>query len=287
MLAFLSFGHATELCPNPNSFDGSSDPDHWTYLKGQDENDGINAPCNACNDPENSESGKCRVYKFLRSEQCQEGSCKDDQGIFKLNSKESIATQYDTRYLRPDLYPKAQGENCRFLIWALQPVTGLEDTNKRGDYPYWHDAWITSQRGVRPAFKRSSVGFITQPYQVRGQHQLHIHIGKLFPEYRAGMDSLRQDPTLIQSIEINGKTFYAKYAVNARPGDPFTGLNPFDVARSIIPGGASELPDYGILAAVSRDMKGVFVLAGKSLERDQLDYRSASPCRGLGMAIQK
>jgi len=274
---------ATELCPNPSSLGASADPDHWIYSKGQGEKDGINFPCNSCDDPENAESPKCRVYRFLRSEDCRAGDCRDDQGTFRLNFKDQLATQYDTRYLTPDVYPKAQGENCRILIWALQPVTGLEDTNRRGDYPFWYDAWNISQKLVRPAFKKSSVGFITQPYRVRGQHQLHIHIGKLLPEYRTGLDSLRQDPTTIQSLTINGEVLYAKYVLNARPGYPFTGQNPFDVARSIIPGGASEAPDYGILTAVSRDMKGIFVLVGKSLERDQLDYKSDKACRVLGM----
>jgi hypothetical protein len=121
---------------------------------------------------------RCKIYQFLHSSNCQASRCQDEQGVFRLFAKptDRFALQYDTRYLDPVSFPKAEGENCRFLIWALEPSTGLEGSNSRNNYPYWHQAWKVSQQRVRPAFHSMEVGFIIQPDRVRGQHQLHIHI---------------------------------------------------------------------------------------------------------------
>jgi hypothetical protein len=60
---------------------------------------------------------------------------------------------------------------------------------------------------------------------------------------------------------------------------PFTGLSPFEVARAIIPGGASSMPRYGVMGAVAKNKKGVFVLAAEGVERDELSYKQRRACR--------
>jgi hypothetical protein len=77
---------------------------------------------------------------------------------------------------------------------------------------------------------------------------------------------------------IRKRWFYARYVMDAPGKEAFTGANPFDVASRIVPRGEVAMPKYGILAARSRNRKGVFVLT-KGLERDQLDYRAESACR--------
>ncbi len=47
----------------------------------------------------------------------------------------------------------------------------------------------------------------------------------------------------------------------------------------MIPQGEVAMPEYGILAARSRNRKGGFVLTAKGIERDQLNYRAKNACR--------
>ena len=285
MVVSFSAMASTQACPVVNTFTGLADPDHYVY-SGQ--TDGVPLPCNTCEDPANAQNVRCKIYQFLHSSNCQASRCQDKQGVFRLfaRSTDRFALQYDTRYLDPVSFPKAKGENCRFLIWALEPSAGLEDANSRNNYPYWHQAWKASQQRVRPAFHSMEVGFIIQPYSVRGQHQLHIHIGKLFPKYREAIDSLISDPKITQTVSIEGVLFYARYVLDIVGKGPFTGANPFEVARSLIPEGESALADFGILAARARDRKGIVVLVGDNLERDNLNYRNSRACYGIGMPIK-
>jgi CDP-diacylglycerol pyrophosphatase len=207
--------------------------------------------------------------------------CHDSQGIFQFyrSFRDQFALQYDIRFKDPINYPRAEGENCRFLVWALNPSIGVEDIRSRADFPYWSQAWRASQRFVKPAFPPMQVGFIIQSNKNRGQHQLHIHIGRLFSDYRQAIDTLQQDPKITQSLMIRERWFYARYVMDAPGKEAFTGANPFDVASRIVPRGEVAMPEYGILAARSRNRKGVFVLTTKGLERDQLDYRAKNACQ--------
>jgi CDP-diacylglycerol pyrophosphatase len=216
----------------------------------------------------------------MHSTDCQGKRCQDNQGIIRFyrTFKTQFGLQYDTRYRSPLDYPRAKGENCRFLVWALNPSIGVEDIQTRTDYPYWNQAWRASQHFVKPGFPAQQVGFIIQSAINRGQHQLHIHIGRLFPDYREAIDTLAQNPTITQNIMIRGHLFHARYVLNAPGKGAFTGANPFDVASRIIPN-EDSIPEYGILAAIARNRKGIFVLAAKGIERDQLDYRAKQACR--------
>ena len=280
-LASQVINAATERCPNPNTLTGQSDPDHFRYVPVGGAPSAVPEPCNSCDDPINTEVAACKVFRFMHSADCAGDFCQDEQGIFNLyrSFTSQFSLQYDTRYRDPVKYPKAVGENCRFIVWALNPSIGLEDTHTRTDYPYWNHAWRASQHLVKPAFPEDWLGLIIQSPIDRGQHQLHIHIGRLFPDYRKAIDHLQKDPTVTQQIVIRDRLFFARYTLNAPRKGPFTGANPFDVASSMIPEGLSGIPEYGVMAAISSDRKGVFVLAAKGLERDQLNYRANQACR--------
>jgi CDP-diacylglycerol pyrophosphatase len=216
----------------------------------------------------------------MRSADCQGKRCQDNQGIFRFYRpfKTQFGLQYDTRYRNPLEYPMAKGEKCRFLVWALNPSIGVEDIQTRTDYPYWNQAWRASQYFIKPAFPAKKVGFIIQSAINRGEHQLHIHIGRLYSGYREAIDALEQNPKITQNIMIRGHLFNARYVVNALGKGAFTGASPFDVAGRIIPS-EDTIPEYAILTAIARNRKGIFVLAAKGIERDQLDYRAKQACR--------
>lgn len=274
---------ATEICPESSSDTGQPDPGHFRYLPGGGSQSqyAVPNPCNSCDDPQNADAAACSVFRLMRSKECAGARCRDSQGTFQFyrSFRDQFALQHDIRYEDPIKYPRAEGENCRFLVWALNPSIGVEDVRSRADFPYWSQAWRASQRFVEPAFPQMQVGFIVQSSISRGQHQLHIHIGRLFPDYRQAIDTLRQDPKITQSLTIRGRRFYARYVMDAPGEEAFTGANPFDVASRIVPRGEAAMPEHGILAARSRNRKGVFVLAARGLERDQLDYRAGSACR--------
>lgn len=271
----------TGLCPNPNTLTGRPDPGHFHLITGDEDKDAVPLPCNSCEDPNNAEFSACRIYQFLHSPACKGRNCKDDQGIFKLHRtfKNPFGLQYDTRHLDPTRYPRASGENCRFLIWALQPSIGVEDIQTRTRHPYWELAFRASQHWVRPAFPRREVGVVIQSALTRGQHQLHLHIGRLYPDYRRAIDTLQERPRVTQRVIIRDYLFYAKYIPNAPGKGPFTGANPFDVASAMIPEGAPGIPEYGVLATMAPHRKGIFVLTAKGLDRDQLNFHSDKACR--------
>ena len=272
---------ATELCPNPNTLTGQPDPDHYRFVPADGLPTSVPSPCNSCDDPLNANFAACGVYGFIHSAGCQGRQCQDHQGIFNFyrTFKNQFGLQYDIRYRDPIRYPKAEGENCRFLVWALNPSIGVEDIHTRTDYPYWNQAWRASQHLVKPSFPVKQVGFIIQSAITRGQHQLHIHIGRLFPDYRQAIDTLEQNPSVTQHIIIRNRLFYARYILNTSGKGPFTGANPFDVASGMIPEGIAGIPEYGIMAAMAPNRKGVFVLAARGVERDQLNYRAKQACR--------
>lgn len=271
----------TARCPSPNSFTGLEDPDHYVLLPSIDVQTRMPAPCSRCDDPENAAHSGCLVHRLLTSDACGSGRCQDDEGIFVLNASPSrrVALQRDLRYLSPAEHPLARGENCRFLLWALEPSIGIEDRNSRTDFPYWNEAWRASQSLVHPAFPKNQVGFIIQSALTRSQHQLHLHIGRLFEDYQTAILHLKQTPGRTQMVHIRGSLFYARYLLDARGKGPFTGENPFDAVSRMIPEGEAGLAEYGILAARAPDRKGVFVLAARGLERNQLNYRSDKTCR--------
>lgn len=256
------------------------DSGNWYSPSENNASDQVPNQCNSCLDPTNAVHKACGVDAFLRSQVCSGPSCSDAQGafVFYRASHLKFSLQHDLRYRDPVRFPRATGESCRFLIWSVDPVIGVEDAALRDRYNFWRQAYIASSTLVQPTFATAELALAIQPAITRGQHQFHIHIGTLTDTYRQAIDALLLDPSVIQTVGLNGYDFVAKYVPNAVGGDPFTGLSPFEVTRKMIPGGESAMPLYGILAAIARSGDGVFVLAAKGFDRDELNFRQTYDC---------
>ncbi|PPE78667.1 hypothetical protein C3941_17630 [Kaistia algarum] len=265
-------------CPIVNTLTGRPDPAHFVSPPEANNDDKAPIPCNSCADPANISQKTCGVYRFLNSEACAIGHCADGQGEFVFHKEDGrdFALQYDTRYRNPARFPKARGENCRFLVWATQPVVGIEDTNTFAGRNYWLDAYLASQTLVEPPFPRDDLALAIQPATTRGQHQFHIHIGTLLPAYRTALAGL--DPTSTR-LSVNGYDFRVRFLKVGSGKTPFEGVDLFSIVRDMLPARATDLPDYGVLAAVTDGGTGIWVLAARRFDRIQLNYRQKEECR--------
>ena len=236
--------------------------------------------CETCLNADNAKHNACKVDRFIQSEDCAGTICGDAQGAFIMEHdfKSRFALQHDLRFQDEGQYPRAQDENCRFIFWALDPAVGIEDFRQHKSGNYWQQAFEASQHLVSPAFPLMELALGMQPATKRGQHQLHIHIGTLAHGYRKSIDSLSFNPDSTQQIEINKMQFFARY-VPAKEGEgPLSGNNIFEIVSEIIPGGDLSMPLYGILVAISKNKKGVFVLAAKNWERSEINYKQPRVC---------
>jgi len=268
-------------CPDPNTLTRKQDPNHWYSPPANNAIDKAQEQCNSCEDPGNQTTGPCAVYSFLKSDKCKnKNTCADQQGEFNIYRKSNLqyALEHDLRYKN---IPRFKSDTCHVVVFSLSPTIGIEDKNNRTNYPYWNHAYVASQKLINPAVKPQSLGLAINPATKRSQHQLHIHIGTLKSGYRSKINTLKQDPNIDQSIEINNITYKARYVVNSSAKGPFTGEDPFSVAEKII-GGESIMAEHGILAALSSTANGIFVLTAenKFLE-GELDYGNGAKACSL------
>lgn len=247
---------------------------HWASPPEANKDDKAPAPCAPCTDPANASAGTCAVFRLLTSEACASGRCADAQGEFRRHG--TFFLQYDTRYRDPAHYPRARGENCRFVLWAIPPVIGIEDVPGYAERNYWQDAYVASQTMVAPPFAKDDLAFAIQPPTTRGQHQFHIHIGTLKPAYRTALAGLAQDAT---NVRINGFHFHVRFIAVPAGRDPFAGIDIAAIVRSMLPGGAADLPLYGVMAALIDDGRGLWILSAERFERSELNYISPADCR--------
>jgi len=269
---------STERCPVVNTLTGRQDADHWFSPARQNADDHAPNQCNSCVDQGNLDQKTCGVWKLIHSAMCGSQHCSDAEGEFFSYPGLNIGLQHDLRFHDPARFKSADGENCRFILWALNPVIGIEDINARTRVNYWQLAYQASQSLVEPPFPDNLLAIAIQGPLNRGQHQLHLHIGTVSEEYRHAIDSLARKPEMTQTVVIGEYDFTARYVPNGTVGEPFTGANLFDVASEMIPGGEGSMPLYGILAAVARGGEGVFVLAAKKFERRDLNFRQPYAC---------
>lgn len=155
---------------------------------------------------------------------------------------------------------------------------GVEDYFYRKQKKYWQQSFKASQQLVKPRFQALNVALGIQPATQRGQHQFHIHIGTLAPGYREAIDSLHLDPNVTQTINLNGYKFYVRYVADRAGEGPFSGEDPLDVATEMIPGGRQSMPLYGVLVAIAKNNKGIFVLAAKNWERSEINFKQSQVC---------
>lgn len=267
---------AIRACPSLNRLTGQPDPGHWISLPAANADDKAPAACNSCADPANAGQKTCAVYRFLTSEACASERCADRQGEFAVHRDRGIILQYDTRFRQPERYHRARGENCRFIVWAMEPVVGVEDTNAYAGRNDWLTAYRASQTLVAPAFGRDDLALAIQPATTRGQHQFHIHIGTLLPAYRKALAKLGPDAS---RLEVNGYDYRLRFLPVAPGKEPFEGIDVFEIVRDLLPGGAADLPRYGVLAAVTAGGTGVWLMTARDFDRAELNYRQPRPCR--------
>lgn len=284
LLAGLASGAAeaaaplTNACPTPDMAATGGARLHWASPSEANSDDKAPVPCASCADPANAQASTCAVYRFLTSQACASGRCGDAQGEFvrRENDGHVFFLQQDTRYRDPVRYDRARGENCRVLLWALDPVIGIEDVQGYSGRNYWQEAYVASQRMVEPAFAKDGVAFAIQSATTRGQHQFHIHIGTLAPPYRAALAALPRDAT---QVRVNQQDFQARFISVPAGSDPFANVDVLAIARSLLPHGAADLPLYGVLATVTDNGRGLWILTALRFERSELNYVSAAGCR--------
>ena len=271
---------AIRSCPAVSTATGAPDPGHWMSLPEANNDDKAPHGCNSCADPANAGLKTCAVYRFLHSDPCAAGRCADGQGefVFHEDGGHRFALQYDTRYRNADRYRKARGENCRFLVWELDPVVGVEDVNGYAGRNDWLIAYRASQTLVAPPFGRDDLALAIQPATTRGQHQFHIHIGTLLPAYRKALAKL--DPAATR-LAVNGYDYHVRFLPVGPGKTPFEGIDVFAIVRAMLPGGAADQPRYGVLAAVTGGGTGIWVMAAKGFDRAELNYRQPEACRML------
>ncbi|WP_247657568.1 CDP-diacylglycerol diphosphatase [Aquabacter sp. L1I39] len=268
------------LCP---AFPSDSPAlDHWASPSRANAYDKVPAPCRSCDDPRNAGAKACTVRRFITSPLCAGGRCSDSQGEFMADRKADggFVLQYDTRFQSPDRYPRAAGENCRFILWARDPVIGIEDVNGLSARNFWSDAYFASQSLVTPPFALDGLAFLAQSALNRSQHQLHIHIGTLAPPYLAafaGLDPAAGDA--VTRLHVNGYDARVRVFPVSPGSDPFASRDIGAIARGMLPGGASDLTTHGILAALVGGGSRLVVLVARRLDRVELNYKAPHACR--------
>lgn len=268
----------TQACPAPAATSAGGAGQHWASPAEANNDDKAPQPCASCAEPANAGAGTCAVYRFLASAACADGRCRDAQGEFvrRENGGDTFFLQHDTRFRDPIRFARARGENCRVLLWAIEPVVGIEDVPGYSGRHYWQDAYVASQRMVEPPFAKDDVAFAIQPATTRGQHQFHIHIGTLKPDYRAALAALPPDAT---HVRIGRYDFHARFIAVPAGVNPFAGIDVLAIARSLMPRGAADLPLHGVLATVTEGGRGLWILTAPRFERSELNYARPAECR--------
>lgn len=270
----------TFQCQSINSESLNPDQNHWYSPSSSNIDDQAINQCNSCLDPLNINNKSCYVDSFLRSNICTGTSCGDTQGLFTIYNSNGyrLALQHDLRFQNPDLYPRALGEGCRFILWALDPVIGVEDKNRRSNINYWREAYLASQSSMQPSYPRETLGLLIQSALTRGQHQLHIHMGTLTQEYQQALLALNTNPDITQYVSINGYDFLVRYVPHSSVDDPYLNIDLFEKASQMLPNGEADMPRYGLMTALSGDLRGIYLMAALGLDRAELNYRQQYQC---------
>ena len=277
----LAEASQTLQCPVVRSDDNTPDQNHWYSPASKNGDDKATNQCNSCLDAVNAKHKSCLVDVFLRSQRCADKSCLDTQGAFNVyrTTGPRLAVQHDLRYQHPEQFPRAQGEGCRFIVWALDPVIGVEDTHRRSITNYWREAYLASQTAVQPPYPRETLGLIIQSALTRGQHQLHIHMGTLPEQYQKALSSLSPTPQRTQRVNINKYDVLVCYIPNRVANEPYLEIDIFAEASKMLPRGEADMPRYGLMSALSADQAGVYLIAALGLDRSELNYRQPYQCK--------
>lgn len=276
--ALVAEAASGSACPAWNQYTGERDPDHY-YAKTQydiaDED-----LCKSCGDPANKGKTACAVYRQIEACLADKTKCRDDLARLKVFSRPG---RYE--YVAAQLTDNQGKPTCHYVTFALPPTIGVEDRKHRDIYSYWDAARHTGLKIRQPKLNDYWLGLAINPATVRGQHQLHIHSGRLSRPMRAALD--KQDKTLNKwtSVTLTGARSTTTYSVTymprisqAGPGYVFANASPFErVSKEF---GESKMPFNGIIVAASNDNKGFFILAAENhFTEGELDY--AGSCKPL------
>ena len=253
--------------------------DHWYSPVSENLADKAPLPCETCEHPDNRQNPACVVVRMLASEDCADGRCTNEQGDFWLDADNGVAIQQSLRFRKPRKFPEDAGENCWFLLWALQPVVGVEQAGARDQRNYWELAYQAASQRIEPPIPDAELALVIQPANRRSEHQLHIHISRLNAAYRQRVDALPVKPGEVQAFEFDGLAMRAVYVPDRSHEAPLQSWSVFELVQSILPGGASQMPRTGILLVRSVDGRGFWVLAADGLMRTMLQLSAKPDCK--------
>lgn len=202
-----------------------------------------------------------------------------EQGIFELDTTRGVAIQQSLRYQKPWKFLLNIGSNCWFLLWAIDPVIGVEDAQERDSRNYWQAGIEAATHIVDPPIPESEIALLIQPANRRSQHQLHIHVGRLDAAYREVLRRLRTEPDVTTEVTINGYRFFVGYLPDLPDQEPLQGHPVFDRVAQMLPDGEMSMPLYGVLVARNERGDGSWLMAAKGLTRRQLVFSTDHTCR--------
>jgi hypothetical protein len=272
---FLSAPSAqTQACPTK-----PAEHERWYSPVANNLADKAPTQCADCADPANHADSSCIVYRILRSEDCRDGHCGNEQGEFWLNWREGYAVQQSLRYQHPFKYILDAGSNCWFLVWALDPVIGVEHAGRRDTVNFWRAGFIAATQSVSPPIPEQELGMLIQPAHRRSQHQLHIHLGRIPVSYRLALDELDLGDQTVREVSINGHPFFVRYLADLPGKQALDGHRVFDEVAAMIPGGEAAMPLFGVLVVRAKGDEGSWVMAAEGVTRRELDFSYDQACR--------
>lgn len=264
-------GASTDQCSGTN--------DHWYSPASQNLADKVPLQCQTCEHPDNRQDSACIVYRMLESEECAHGRCRNEHGDVWLDPKRGIALQHSLRFQKPWKFFLDTGKNCWFILWALEPVVGVEHAGARDQRNYWQAAYQAARHRIDPPIPDAELAVIVQPAHRRSQHQLHLHIGRLEAFDRQAIDELPTEPGQVHAFELNRLAMRALYVPDSNTGEPVLSWSVFEAVQAMWPDGVARMPRVGILLARATDGKGSWVLAAEGLTRSHMRLSANEDCR--------
>ncbi len=82
----------------------------------------------------------------------------------------------------------------------------------------------------------------------------------------------------LQHVSINGYDFLIRYIPISSVDNPYLNIDLFEKASQMLPNQDADMPVYGLMAALSGDLRGVYLMAAIGLDRAELNYRQQYQC---------
>jgi len=257
----------------------SGNTDHWYSPAKHNEADRVPHQCHSCLDAGNASHAACWVFGFLQSEACAAGHCRTEQGAFELDHADGVALQQSLRYQSAWTYWLDARSNCWFLLWALDPVIGIEDAAHQEKNNYWQLAFEAAQTKIDPPIAPNELALMIHSAKTRSQHQLHIHIGRLKADWRQTIDQLAQKPEQRMIARLSGRDHQMIFLPDKFPGSPLKDVAVFETVQALLPLGAAEMPNQTVMVTRAADQTGSWVIVNEQMTRSDMVFRLASGCQ--------